>query len=78
MAAERLGLNNKAASYWDIHIKEDIRHGQWMLNDVALPLIDMYKDNAWEISNFLETLTGIKTLSTSLKFSLFSNVSLIV
>lgn len=49
LAAERLGLNNKAASYWDIHIKEDIRHGQWMLNDVALPLIDMYKDNAWEI-----------------------------
>jgi len=49
LAAERLGLNSKAASYWDIHIKEDIRHGQWMLNDVARPLIDMYKDNAWEI-----------------------------
>ena len=49
LAGERLGLSSKATSYWDIHIKEDIRHGQWMLNDVALPLIDMYKENAWEI-----------------------------
>ena len=49
LAAERLELNSKAASYWDIHIKEDIRHGQWMLNDVALPMIDMYKDDSWEI-----------------------------
>ena len=49
MAGQRLGLTSKATSYCDIHIKEDIRHGQWMLNDVALPLIDMYKNNAWEI-----------------------------
>ena len=49
LAGERLGLSSKATSYWDIHIKEDIRHGQWMLNDVALPLITMYKENAWEI-----------------------------
>ena len=49
LAGQRLGLSSKATSYWDIHITEDIRHGQWMLNDVALPLIDMYKDNAWEI-----------------------------
>jgi len=49
LAGERLNLSSKATSYWDIHIKEDIRHGEWMLNDVALPLIDIYKDNAWEI-----------------------------
>jgi len=49
LAGERLGLSSKATSYWDIHIKEDIRHGQWMLNDVTLPLVDMYKENAWEI-----------------------------
>ncbi len=49
LAGQRLGLSSKATSYWDIHIKEDIRHGQWMLRDVALPLVDMYKNDAWEI-----------------------------
>ncbi len=49
LAGERLGLSSEATSYWDIHIIEDIRHGQWMLNDVALPLIEKYPENAWEI-----------------------------
>ncbi len=48
-AGERLGLSEHAISYWDIHIKEDLRHGQWMLNEVALPLIARYKDSAWEM-----------------------------
>ena len=49
LAGERLGLSHDAISYWDVHIKEDIRHGQWLLNDVALPLIEKYQENAWEI-----------------------------
>ncbi|WNM57244.1 iron-containing redox enzyme family protein [Candidatus Nitrospira allomarina] len=49
IAGERLGLSEKAIGYWDIHIKEDLRHGQWMLNEVALPLITRYQDSAWEI-----------------------------
>ena len=49
LAGKRLGLSHDAISYWDIHIKEDIRHGQWMLNDVALPLIKKYPEDAWEI-----------------------------
>ena len=48
-AGERLGFGEKAIGYWDVHIKEDLRHGQWMLNDVAIPLINRYKDSAWEI-----------------------------
>ncbi len=48
-AGKRLGLSESAISYWDIHIKEDLRHGQWMLNEVALPLIARYKASAWEI-----------------------------
>ena len=48
-AGERLGLSKKSIGYWDIHIKEDLRHGQWMLNEVAFPLIDLYQDSAWEI-----------------------------
>jgi hypothetical protein len=46
---KRLGLNDKATGYWDLHIKEDERHGQWMLDDVALPLVEKYGDSAWEL-----------------------------
>jgi IS5 family transposase len=35
--------------YWELHIKEDERHGQWMLQDVALPLAAQYPDDAWEL-----------------------------
>jgi len=49
LAGERLGLSSGAIDYWELHIKEDQRHGQWMLDDVALPLVDRYPDLAWEI-----------------------------
>ncbi|MBD2256195.1 iron-containing redox enzyme family protein [Pseudanabaena sp. FACHB-2040] len=49
IAAQRLGLSNDASGYWELHIREDERHGQWMLRDVALPLADHYPENAWEI-----------------------------
>lgn len=48
-AVERLGLGRDAIDYWDLHIKEDKKHGQWMLDDVALPLAEHYRENAWEI-----------------------------
>jgi len=49
LAGKRLAFSEQAISYWDVHIKEDLRHGQWMLNEVALPLIDRYEESAWEI-----------------------------
>lgn len=49
LAAERLGMSEKARGYWELHIKEDERHGRWMLNDVALPLAKMYARNASEL-----------------------------
>ncbi|MEC4816639.1 MAG: iron-containing redox enzyme family protein [Scytonema sp. PMC 1069.18] len=48
-AAQRLGLSNAAMSYWEVHIKEDERHGRWMLDGVALPLAEMYPNHAWEL-----------------------------
>jgi Iron-containing redox enzyme len=48
-AAQRLGLSDAAMGYWDLHIREDERHGQWMLDDVALPLAEMYPNDAWEL-----------------------------
>ncbi|AFZ32935.1 hypothetical protein Glo7428_4495 [Gloeocapsa sp. PCC 7428] len=48
-AAQRLGLSQAAMGYWELHIREDERHGRWMLDDVALPLADKYPEQAWEL-----------------------------
>jgi len=48
-AGERLGLPSIATTYWALHVKEDTRHGPWMLNDVALPLAKRYPEDAWEL-----------------------------
>jgi hypothetical protein len=42
-------MSEKARGYWELHIKEDERHGRWMLDDVALPLARMYPRNASEL-----------------------------
>ena len=48
-AGKRIGLSKAGTSYWDIHIKEDIRHGEWMLNEVAFPLVNKYASQAWQV-----------------------------
>ncbi len=48
-AARRLDLSESAMGYWDLHIKEDARHGRWMLHDIALPLSKRYPSDAWEL-----------------------------
>jgi hypothetical protein len=48
-AAKRLELSDAAMGYWELHIKEDERHGRWMMDDVALPLVERYPNEAWEI-----------------------------
>lgn len=48
-AARRLELRPDAMTYWELHIKEDARHGPWMLNEVALPLVGLYPGYAWEM-----------------------------
>lgn len=48
-AAQRLGLSDSAMGYWTLHIKVDKLHGRWMLDEVALPLVDRYPVDAWEL-----------------------------
>jgi hypothetical protein len=48
-AAIRLGISKNGRAYWDLHIHADERHGRWMLQDVALPLIEKYPQHAWEM-----------------------------
>lgn len=48
-AGVRLGLSPDAMAYWNLHIKVDELHGRWMLDDAALPLVDQYPADAWEL-----------------------------
>lgn len=48
-AAQRLSLSDTASGYWELHIREDERHGRWMLDEVALPLAERYPQQAWEL-----------------------------
>lgn len=49
LAAQRLKLSDVASGYWELHIREDERHGQWMLQQAGLPLAEMYPAKAWEL-----------------------------
>ncbi|MBM0740726.1 iron-containing redox enzyme family protein [Phormidium sp. CLA17] len=48
-AAQRLQLSDAAMGYWDLHVKEDERHGRWMVQNVTLPLTEMYAAEAWQM-----------------------------
>jgi len=65
MAGHRLNLGDKGTSYWDLHIREDIRHGQWMLEDVALPLIEKYPENGWDMVKGYDQQKYISSRATS-------------
>ncbi|KAK9837046.1 hypothetical protein WJX74_004325 [Apatococcus lobatus] len=47
--AKRLGHDDDAAGYWDLHIGEDLRHGKQMITDVVIPLVDQYPKDGWEL-----------------------------
>ncbi|KAK9818876.1 hypothetical protein WJX74_006066 [Apatococcus lobatus] len=47
--AKRLGHDESAAGYWDLHIGEDLRHGKQMIEDVVVPLVDKYPQDGWEL-----------------------------
>ncbi|MBW4613511.1 MAG: iron-containing redox enzyme family protein [Desmonostoc vinosum HA7617-LM4] len=68
-AAQRLELSEAAMGYWELHIKEDERHGRWMLDDVALPLAEQYPDDAWELvlGYDQEKLTGDRAAKAVVK-----------
>jgi len=65
LAGERLNIGDKGVSYWAIHIAEDIRHGQWMLDDVVLPLVKKYHKHASDIVQGYDQQKFISTRSTS-------------
>ena len=65
IAGERLKIGDKGISYWDLHIREDIRHGQWMLNDVALPLVQKYPEQGWDMVKGYDQQKFISSRATS-------------
>jgi hypothetical protein len=48
-AAKRLGLSDGQSDYWALHVREDERHGAWMVNEVALPLIQQFPAHAADV-----------------------------
>lgn len=60
-ASRRLGLGDGENDYWGVHIREDERHGRWMLEEVAAPLARRFTRHRHELvrgyaeQRFLET-----------------------
>ncbi|PNH01750.1 hypothetical protein TSOC_012330, partial [Tetrabaena socialis] len=49
-AAQRLGLPPSGWGYWELHVREDERHGRQMVEEVAVPLIQRYGEaDGWEV-----------------------------
>ncbi|EFJ44247.1 hypothetical protein VOLCADRAFT_65021, partial [Volvox carteri f. nagariensis] len=49
-AAQRLGLPASGWGYWELHVREDERHGKQMVEEVAVPLIQRYgEEYGWEV-----------------------------
>lgn len=48
-AATRLGFSDGHADYWALHVREDARHGPWMLEQVALPLLTQFPERRRDV-----------------------------
>lgn len=48
-AAARLGFSDGRADYWALHVREDARHGPWMLEQVALPLLEQFPERRRDV-----------------------------
>ncbi len=58
-AAQRLGLSDDASGYWELHIKEDERHGRQMVEDVAVKLVDMCAASPCLLAHALSSEYGV-------------------
>lgn len=45
-ATKRLGLGDGRIDYWTLHVKEDLRHGKWMIDEIAAPLLERFPEQA--------------------------------
>lgn len=48
-AAARLGFTDGKSDYWSLHVREDARHGPWMLEQVALPLLSQFPERRRDV-----------------------------
>jgi hypothetical protein len=72
-AAKRLGLSDGCGDYWSLHVREDQRHGAWMIDDVALPLMQRFPERRQDIlfgyaqQRALERMAGAATARACLE-----------
>lgn len=48
-AATRLGLSDGHGDYWSLHVREDQRHGAWMVDHVVAPLCERFPEHRAEV-----------------------------
>ena len=66
-AARRLGVSDGHSDYWSLHIREDTRHGAWMVDEVAAPLCERFPERRSEVllgyqqQRLVEGLAGAAT-----------------
>lgn len=66
-AAKRLGLSDGHDDYWALHVREDERHGAWMVDEVAGPLLAQFPAHARELlfgyaqQRFVESIASAAT-----------------
>lgn len=66
-AAARLGLSD-GDDYWALHIREDRRHGAWMVEQVVQPLCERFPERRHEVllgyeqQRLVESLAGAATV----------------
>ncbi|HEY8515453.1 MAG TPA: iron-containing redox enzyme family protein [Candidatus Binatia bacterium] len=66
-AAARLGLSDGHDDYWALHIREDRRHGAWMVEQVVQPLCERFPERRHELllgyeqQRLVEGLAGAAT-----------------
>jgi hypothetical protein len=66
-AAKRLGFSDGRDDYWSLHIREDQRHGAWMVDEVVVPLCERFPRHRREVllgyeqQRFVESLAGAAT-----------------
>jgi hypothetical protein len=65
VAGERLKVGDKGVSYWELHIREDIRHGQWMFDDVVIPLVEKYPEQVSDMVKGYDQQKFISSRATS-------------
>lgn len=64
-AASRLGFTSGHSDYWALHVREDARHGPWMLEQVALPLLTQFPERCRDVLFGYAQQRSVETMASA-------------